>query len=164
VAAFASVTAGLQTAMLLARGRPEALQHVEPGLDGARRSFWAAAVCLPLFVGLRIADWLGASLPLHAFTLDFFSYVAGWAGFALLSRPLVAAIGRAERWPRFIAAWNWCNVAQYVLLVLAAGPEWLGAPAWVDQSVGLIAVGWAVWLEGMRRAWRWMRARCRPRH
>jgi len=143
VAALASVTAGLHAAVLLARGRPEALRYVEPGLDGARRSFWAVAVCLPLFAALRLADWLGGGAPVHAAALDLLGYVAGWAGFALLSRPLVAGLGRAEHWPRFIAAWNWCNLAQYVLLVLAAAPGWLGAPAWADQAVGLVGVGWA---------------------
>ena len=147
MAAFATVAAGLQVAMLLARGRPEALRYVEPGLDGARRSFWAAAICLPLFAGLHLATWRAAAAPGHAFALDFLGYVVGWTGFALLSRPVVAWIGRAGRWPRFIAAWNWCNVAQYVLLVAAATPGWLHAPDWAQQAAGLVAVGWALWLE-----------------
>jgi len=139
MAAFATVAAGLQVAMLLARGRPEALRYVEPGLDGARRSFWAAAICLPLFAGLHLATWRAAAAPGHAFALDFLGYVVGWTGFALLSRPVVAWIGRAGRWPRFIAAWNWCNVAQYVLLVAAATPGWLHAPDWAQQAAGLVA-------------------------
>jgi hypothetical protein len=147
VAALASVGSGLHAAILLARGRPEALDYVEPGLDGARRSFWAAAVCLPLFAALRIVDWLNAGGPLHAFGIDLLGYIVGWAGFALMSRPLADWMGCGERWPRFIAAWNWCNVAQYALLVAAAAPGWLDAPAWASEAAGLIALGWAVWLE-----------------
>ena len=71
----------------------------------------------------------------------------GWAGFALLSRPLVAMLGRSARWPRFIAAWNWCNVAQYCLLMAACVPELAGAPVWMQQAAGLVALGWALWLE-----------------
>jgi len=57
------------------------------------------------------------------------------------------ALGRAAYWPRFIAAWNWCNVVQYLLLVLAGIPVLLGAPAWIDQTAGLVALGWALWIE-----------------
>jgi len=51
------------------------------------------------------------------------------------------------RWSRFIVVWNWCNVVQYLLLVLAAVPGLLGAPALVQETASLIAIGWALWLE-----------------
>jgi len=154
--AMASVANGLQAALLLARGRSEGLALVETGPAGATRSFWAAAICLPAFLCLRLLDWSdGGGGPLfslgpafsHSFALQFLGYVIGWAGFALLSRPLVAMLGRAASWPRYIAVWNWCNVAQYALLVVACVPELAGAPQWVQQASGLIALGWAVWLE-----------------
>ena len=147
---LARVGHGLHAAMLLARGRADGLDHVETDMAGAARSFWAAAICLPAFVGLRLLDWSDAGGPRHighAFALELLGYVIGWAGFALVSRPLLAALGRAERWPRFIAVWNWCNVAQYCLLALACIPELAGAPGWVQQAAGLVALGWALWLE-----------------
>ncbi|MBV9783586.1 MAG: hypothetical protein JO264_07170 [Acidisphaera sp.] len=145
-----AVAAGLQAALLLARGRPEGLAYVDTALPGAARSFWAAAICLPIFAFLRVLDWSDGAMPAnpgHAFALDALGYAIGWAGFALASRPLAARLGRADRWPHFIAAWNWCNVAQYVLLLAAAVPEIFGAPAIVQQVVGLVALGWALWLE-----------------
>lgn len=147
MAALGAVGAGLQAAMLLAQGRPEGLRYVETGLDGARRSFWAVLVCVPLFVALRVPEWTGSAVSAHVWGVDLLGYLVGWLGFALLSRPLVAWIGREGRWPRYITAWNWCNVAQYVLLLAAAVPGFLGAPAWAQQSAGLVAVGWALWLE-----------------
>ena len=36
---------------------------------------------------------------------------------------------------------------QYVLLLVAVVPGLLGAPGWLQQAAGLVAVGWAVWLE-----------------
>lgn len=147
MAALGAVGAGLQAAMLLAQGRPEGLRYVEAGLDGARRSFWAVLICFPLFVAVRFTDWSMAPAPAHACAADLLGYVIGWSGFALASRPIVAWIGRDGRWPRFIAAWNWCNVVQYVLLLAAAVPGLLGAPTWLQQSAGLVGVGWAVWLE-----------------
>jgi hypothetical protein len=145
-----SVGSGLQAALLLARGRPEGLRFVEADMAGAARSFWAAAVCLPAFICLRLLAWTESGLPpqlAHAFGVDVLFYVIGWAGYAVLSRPVVAALGRGRRWPRYIAAWNWCNVVQYFLLVAAGLPGLLGAPEWLDQTCQLIALGWALWLE-----------------
>ena len=28
-------------------------------------------------------------------------------------------LGRAKLWPRFVTVWNWCNVLQYLALVVA---------------------------------------------
>ncbi|MBV8522171.1 MAG: hypothetical protein JOY71_08600 [Acetobacteraceae bacterium] len=145
-----TLSSGLYAAALLARGRPEALRYVEVDLDGAARSFWAAALCLPASICLRLIDWTigpAPANPAHDFALDLLSYVIGWAGYAVLCRPFVAAMGRGKLWPRYIAAWNWCNVAQYMLWVAASIPTLLGAPLWLAQTAQLVALGWALWLE-----------------
>jgi hypothetical protein len=145
-----AVTSGLYGALLLARGRAEGVGYVEADMAGAARSFWAAAICLPALVCLRLIAWLGDGLPPHAahvFALDLLSYGIGWCGFAVLSRRLVGAMGLAERWPRYIALWNWCNVVQYLLLVVFSIPGLLGVPALLDQSAQLFGLGWALWLE-----------------
>jgi hypothetical protein len=142
-----SIASGMQAALLLARGRPEGLRYAETDLGGAARSFWAMALALPAFICLRLTDMSGERVPAHDFALDLLSYLIGWIGFALLSRPVVDSMGRASRWPRFIVVWNWCNVVQYLLLVIAAVPGLLGAPEFLQQVVALVAVGWALWLE-----------------
>ncbi len=145
------MASALSGAWLLAQGRAEGLARVGPEPRDAQRSFWAAALCLPAFLFLRLLDWAWqGGVPAHAghaMALELMAYVTGWAGFALASRPLVAAMGRLPRWPLFIAVWNWCNVVQYLLLVAAALPRLLGAPEWIDETLGLVAVGWAIWLE-----------------
>jgi hypothetical protein len=146
----ASVSSGLHAALLLARGREEGLRYVEDDMAGAARSFWASAICLPAFVCLRLLAWTGPGLPPHAahvFALDLLSYLIGWCGFAVLSHRLVGAMGLAARWPRFIALWNWCNVVQYLLLVVFSIPGLLGAPGLFDEAAQLFALGWALWLE-----------------
>jgi hypothetical protein len=145
-----SVTSGLHGALLLARGRAEGLRYVEEDMAGAARSFWATAICIPAFVCLRLLSWTGSGLPphpAHVFALDLITYLVGWCGFAVLSHRLVGAMGLAVRWPRFIALWNWCNVVQYLLLVVFSIPGLLGAPALLDQGAQLFALGWALWLE-----------------
>jgi hypothetical protein len=148
--ALAAMTNGLHAALLLARGRPDALQFIEPGPGGTARSFWAALICLPAFICLRLMDGADVGTPPqlgHAFALDLLGYVIGWAGFAVLSRSLAVMLHREHRWARYIGVWNWCNVAQYMLLVAAGIPQLLHAPAIIQQAAGLVALGWALWLE-----------------
>jgi hypothetical protein len=150
VSVATAVSSGLHAAWLLARGRAEGLRYVEADMEGAARSFWAAAICLPAFVCLRLLAWTQTGAPphpAHVLALDLLSYLIGWFGFAVLSYRLVAAMGLAARWPRAIALWNWCNVIQYVLLVMFSIPGLMGAPAILDQSAQLFGLGWALWLE-----------------
>ncbi len=150
-----TVAQGLNASWMLARGRPEALQlfdGTDPGQQAvvAARSFWAAALCLPAFVCLDLLGWLSGGAPRHpghALAADLLTWAIGWVGFALLSHRIAGLAGKQDRWWRFIAVWNWCNVAQYMLTVASALPEAFGAPSWISQLASLVAVGWALWIE-----------------
>ena len=153
IGAMAAMGQGLQAALLLARGRPEGLGKLsEPGSDAMRmaaRSFWAILLCLPAFICLHLIDWAqGAEAdPARSLALDLMGYATGWLAFAVLSHRLAHALGRGAHWPRFIAAWNWCNVLQYLMLVAAALLTLLGLPDWMAETAWLVAMGWALWLE-----------------
>jgi hypothetical protein len=155
MSALSGVGNGLHAGLLLARGRSEgiALLAVPPEGEAAAaaRSFWAIVLSLPAFVALHLLDWAQTGLPPHAahrFALDLLGYAIGWIGFALLSHRLALMLGRGARWPRFIAAWNWCNVIQYLMLVVGTAlPQLLGLPDIVQQTAWLVAMGWALWLE-----------------
>jgi len=142
-----SIATGMRAALLLAGGRAEGLQYADSDHAGAARSFWAIAVALPAFICLRLLSGSAGPMPAHDFALDLLSYIVGWLGFAVLSRPVVAAMGAMPRWPRFIVLWNWCNVVQYLLLVVASLPPLLGLPDIVGETAWLVATGWALWLE-----------------
>jgi hypothetical protein len=146
----ATVFSGLQGALLLARGRPEGVSYVSDDMRLAARSFWAALICAPIFLGVLLLSWVENGRPVdpaHTITLELLSFVIGWAGYAVLSRRLVAAFQRERHWPRFIAIWNWCNVVQYALLLVATVPGALRAPFWLNETAQLVAQGWALWLE-----------------
>ncbi len=149
----AAIPAGLRGALLLARGRAGGMALMPAGGPGVARSFWAAALCLPALVVLRLADWAQAGWPhdglagVHVFGLQLAGAAIGWLGFALASRPLARMLGREARWPLFLAAWNWCNVVQALLWVAAVLPALLGAPPAVGQVATVVATGWAFWLE-----------------
>jgi hypothetical protein len=150
----ARVGTALHGAFLLARGRADGLLLIsappEAEMAVAARSFWAVAVCLPAFLCLHLMDWAGGGMPpapAQSLSLDFMGYIIGWVGFALLSHGLARFMGRGALWPRFITAWNWCNVVQYLMLVAAGMPALLGLPAPLSQTAWLVAMGWALWLE-----------------
>lgn len=118
-------------------------------MEDARASFVSAAICLPIFLLLRMAAGpAGVALdPVRALVGDLLAYVCSWAGFALASLPLAEAMGKRALWPRMIAAWNWANLVQYVVLGLLTVPAVLGLPATVVDTLGLLGLGYAVWLQ-----------------
>ena len=83
----------------------------------------------------------------HVFALDLLSYGSAGAGSPCCRTGWSARWDWAQRWPRCIALWNWCNVVQYLLLVVFSIPGLLGAPALLDQAAQLVGLGWALWLE-----------------
>lgn len=142
---------GLAAALLFARGRPEGMALINNDMATARASFQAALICLPLFLIMRFMSWWLRGGPEAGFAfaliIELIGYSLSWTAFALASLFLAGQVNRAEQWPRFIAAWNWANVVQYVLLMGLAIPAALGLPAWMANMLGLVALGYAVWLE-----------------
>ena len=56
-------------------------------------------------------------------------------------------MGQERKWPRYITAWNWCNLAQYVLLLVAGLPTLFHVQPIVAETAALVGFGWALWLE-----------------
>jgi len=145
------VAVGLQAALMLARGRADGLSMLGSPPDQvavARRSFWAVAVCLPAFVCLHLLDQKAAGAAVSSarvFATDLCGFVIGWLAFALASHQVATVLGRGEHWLRFITLWNWCNVVQYVMLVVAALPGLLGLPEVIGQTAWLVALGQPQW-------------------
>jgi hypothetical protein len=145
------IEAGLRGAFLLARGRTDGLLLIDTSPAGAALSFWAAALCLPGFLALRLLAWAetgGPSLGIgRGLTAELLGYACSWAGFALASLPLAEAAGRRAEWPQFIAAWNWANVVQYLVLLALTVPALFGLPPLLAHGLGLAALGYALWFE-----------------
>jgi len=145
------IAAALQGAFLLARGRPEGMAGFETTPEGAARSFWAALFCLPGFIGLRLLSWSVAGGPPgglgRGLAAELIGYACTWAAFVLVTQPLVAGFGKAELWPRFIAAWNWCNVIQYAVLALLTLVAASGVPGWLANGLTVAAMGYVLWFE-----------------
>jgi hypothetical protein len=146
-----AVTAGLLGAFLLARGDKRGMALMESTPEGAGRSFMAAAICLPAFLALRFFTW--SEMPAtddifgRPLLAELIGFVFAWTAFALASRPILQSWGQLAAWPRFIAAWNWSNVVQYLVLLLLALLGALGLPAALAQVLLLIGLAYAIWIE-----------------
>lgn len=146
IAPAAEVARGLAAASLLARGDARGAALLPGDAGAAWRSFFAMVLCLPAFLALRFLGAAEDSVPDDASRLlaEVTGYVAAWAAFALASRPIAEALGRGAEWPRFLSAWNWSNVVQYAVLLLALG---LPLPAPLSTLLGIAGFLYAVWLE-----------------
>ncbi len=95
--------------------------------------------------------WGGGNTPARglpvALAAELCGYVVAWVGFALASRALAAATGREREWAHFLAAWNWGNAVQYLVLLGLTLPSLLGVPLLLAYGLGLAAFGYALWLE-----------------
>jgi hypothetical protein len=148
--AVSAVTSGLHAALLLARGRADGVVLVPGDRNTIIRSFWSIALCVPSVICRQLMSWAVSGLPPdpgHAAAREVIVFVLGWLVFVEVTHRLAPILGRAERWGRFIALWNWCNVVEGVIVIVGGIPGTLGAPAIVDQAFELFAIGWALWLE-----------------
>ena len=145
-----SVSAGIQGALLLARGRPEGVQLVDTDRVAAIRSFWAIPLCLPAVVCLKLLDWLAGGIPAHApvaLGRYLLLFLVGWLLFVWVSHHMAAALHKQSQWPQFIAIWGYCSIIENTLVAIGELPGALGVPSIVDQACQLVTVGWALWME-----------------
>jgi hypothetical protein len=150
MSSVSTVTLGLHAALRLARGRADGAVLVPGDRKTIVRSFWAIALCLPSVVGRLLMSWVDTGIPAdagHLAAREVIVFVLGWLVFVEVTHRLAPMIGRADRWGRFVAVWNWCNVVEGLLIILGGVPGTLGAPAIVDEACELVTVGWALWLE-----------------
>lgn len=136
----------LAGAFMLARGRAAGLAAFENTLPVAAYSFRAAAICLPIFMFFKDQTSTPDDVVLTLF-VDLLLFAASWAGFALASLYLARALGVAEAWPRFIAAWNWSAVVQYLALSALSLPGLLLGKGSLLDLGGLLALFFALWME-----------------
>lgn len=149
-----SLAGGLVAALMLARGRAEGALLAGTDRLAVIRSFWAIGACVPIILALRLTGAApGAGSGTSALASgrgllhDVLVLAVGWLGFVLASHRVATILQRADRWPRFIVVWNWCNVLGNALVLLGAIPDLLGAPTILGEAAQLFALGWALWIE-----------------
>lgn len=128
---------------MLARGRAEGAALLPASRSGACRSFWVAGLCLPIF--LVLDPTLTSSV--RAAMAELTGYAIGWPAYALASLPLCRTMGREALWPRFLVAWNWTNLFQYLIMLAITVLAAAGLPGWLQEAATMIGIGYALWLQ-----------------
>ena len=117
------VSQGMYGAWRLAWLDPAAMLWFDRSIEGVKRSFWAAAIAYPGFLGLVTLRLTPAQLaePWHIVTVETISYITGWTAFPLIILPFCRWLGRDAQAFDFIIAYNWSQVLQTALLLLVEG-------------------------------------------
>lgn len=152
-------------------------QQIDNTLEGFWRSFIAAIILLPAFFLLVSMDepppGLTEPSTFRAIAVESIGYVVKWTAFPLAAIPMIAGLGRNDRYFGFIAALNWAQVIemvpalvliflsqtvlppevtgtlQFMLLAVFVLYEWYIAKTMLDvpglAAAGLIFVSFAIW-------------------
>lgn len=86
--------------------------------EGFWRSFRVAILLLPVEIILNamIVSQLPNREPAgYIIVVAGLAYVISWTGFPVVSRPLIVALGRSERYAAYITALNWSRILIYAV-------------------------------------------------
>lgn len=111
-------------------------------------SFVAAFFVAPMIVMWIVLD--GFSTPegtpfLTAVTFEIMSYVIGWLLFPVVAFHLLVFMGKDDRYPRFISAYNWTAVIQnslFLVMHLVLGA--MGAPDEARALLGMMMLSYVL--------------------
>ncbi|QXM24371.1 hypothetical protein KO353_14160 [Elioraea tepida] len=144
----ARIVGGVAGAFLLARGRAQGMALIDRSSAGAWASFAAMWLCAPGYVVLRSLGGGVGGEGVRLVAAEAIGYVIGWFAFPLLMVGVVEGMGRRDRFPGFVAAWNWAKLPQLVVVLVAALAAATGLlPGLAADVLGLAALAYALWLS-----------------
>lgn len=111
-------------------------------------SFVAALLVAPMVVIWILLDGFGTpdEMPfLSSAIFEAMSYVVGWLLFPVIAWHMLVYLGRDDRYPRFVTAYNWTAVVQnglFLVLHLILGA--IGAPDEARALMGVLILGYVL--------------------
>lgn len=102
---------------------PRALAEFDGSMRGALRSFWAAAIVLPLGAvasAIPLPQIGDAPEPPRNLAIDTIGVAVGWAALLVLIYALLRWYGRGDRFWLFVSTYNWTQIPQAIASVLMA--------------------------------------------
>ena len=142
--AWAEVQLAVAGTLKLARGDASGLGFFDTSIEGFWRSFRAAAICYPFFLILlafrvSAAHWAASGVP-RIVIVETIGYAISWVAFPLLVLSLTRWLDRENRFVPFIVVYNWSQIPQTALFVIAAAGAASGLfPGDVGNAVQFIA-------------------------
>jgi hypothetical protein len=113
----------LYGAYRLARFDAGGLTFLDATPGGFWKSFFAAAIVLPLYLlllAVRLQSDLPEGTPARFLAIELIAYVIGWVIYPLVMATVARLIDRERHYVRYIVAYNWASVWQNVLYLPVA--------------------------------------------
>ncbi|TAN54800.1 MAG: hypothetical protein EPN20_21110, partial [Magnetospirillum sp.] len=128
----------LYGAVLLLRRDPAGLAWFDSSRRGVIQSFWAAALVLPAFIILELAEgsFSKNAGPLRALAIEAAGFVIFWTAFPLVMATIADSLDRGRFWPRFTTAYNWSGAVQMAVYF----PAGLMAALFPGAGTGLVSL------------------------
>ncbi|SMH57823.1 hypothetical protein [Azospirillum agricola] len=150
----AAILTALTGAYRLARFDRSGMDLIDRTPEGALASFYAAVVVLPgyaLLLAIRLWDQVGDTPLLQVLTVESIAYVVSWTAFPLALHRIALLMGKAERYPGAVAAYNWSSVIQMtvylpVMVLSATGllPAFLAEGLVFGVMMAMLTYQWFV--------------------
>jgi len=114
------IVTSLYGACRLARFDPNGMSYFDTSVEGVWRSFFAAVLIAPFYAVLLAIRFPldGGDIDPMQFTLaEGVAYVMSWVAYPVVMVTLTQVMGCWERFPAYIAAYNWSMVLQNALFL-----------------------------------------------
>lgn len=142
---FPEVAAGVLGAWRLAHFKADGLRFMDTSRRGALRSFWAAAIAIPVMIPLtimRLAYFPPRADEVQVVLVEAIGYAIGWTAFPVLAQVAARVAEREHFYPRLVAAYNWTSLLQICALLITAPLTLSGfLPTGLDALVELVVRG-----------------------
>lgn len=131
-----------------------ALGWFDGTIDGFWKSFFAAAIVLPGFALVEFVLPIGVTAGTETVgygarvAANAVAYVYAWMAFPLIMLSVTDAVGKADKYLRYIVAYNWVSVLQFyillpVILYTQVNAE-TGGPIYLAVQALMLALSWFV--------------------
>jgi hypothetical protein len=114
------VASGTYGAWRLALFDRNGIIHFDNTVEACRRSFHVAVFAAPFYAVLewiRLSQMELASGPLRLALVEAIAYAIDWTAFPLVLWSIAQLLNRADRYYRYIAAYNWSQLLQIVFML-----------------------------------------------
>jgi len=105
--------------------------HFDNTLEGCLRSFRVMILVAPIYAFVRVIEYMQVNVaadPGQIVLVEGLRYVVEWLLYPVIFHEIARRRGWLDRFPRYIAALNWSNLPQIILLLVAESVAALAPP------------------------------------
>lgn len=118
----AEIARGTQGAVKFLSRDVTAPLHFDNTIEGCLRSFQVMILVAPIYAFVRVIEYMQINVTADVdmiVLVEALRYVVEWLLFPVIFYEIARRRGWLDRYPRYIAALNWSNLPQIILLLVA---------------------------------------------